>query len=428
MPIDHNFDTIQNFHQVNQVLSQYVRKNPKSGSYTLDRMIKLMDFLGNPQEKLKIIHIAGTSGKTSTAYYVSALLQTAGYNIGLTVSPHVDQVNERAQINLRPLDESTYCRELTEFLQIIQASGITPSYYELLVAFAFWLFERRQVDYAVIEVGLGGRLDGTNVVNRPDKIAVITDIGFDHTHILGNTLAKIASEKAGIIQPGNTVFTHDQAPEIISVIKQAAIKQKAEVKTIEHNENEIDEKFLKDLPLFQRHNFQLAKAVAGYILDSEKKLLEADYLTYAAQIRIPARMEIITFNQKKVIFDAAHNEQKLQALAEAVKYKFPDQKIGLLVSFSGQDTEKLKNRFQILNSLNSEIIITRYTKFQDEIKPPKKLQLLEKLSQQAGFSKVNINTNPLDAFQQLLNLEEQVLLVTGSFFLINEIHPLLEVA
>ncbi len=170
---------------------------------TLDRIVPLMKLLGDPQDKLKIIHLAGTSGKTSTAYYMSALLQATGKKVGLTVSPHIDTIAERVQIDGLPLPETEFCRELGIFLDIVEFAEAPPSYFELLYAFALWVFERQQVDYAVVETGMGGLYDATNVASRPDKVCVITDIGFDHTHILGKTLPEIAAQKVGIVHDHN---------------------------------------------------------------------------------------------------------------------------------------------------------------------------------------------------------------------------------
>lgn len=147
---------IKNFNQVQIELEKFIEVTQTGAKqyYDLSRIFPLMNFLDNPQNKLKIIHIAGTSGKTSTSYYVASLLHNAGYNVGLTVSPHVDTINERTQINMIPLPEKEYCSYLNEFLDIVDESDIKVSYFEVLVAFAYWVFAKQKVDYAVIEVGL----------------------------------------------------------------------------------------------------------------------------------------------------------------------------------------------------------------------------------------------------------------------------------
>ncbi len=130
------------------------------------------------------------------------------------------------------MQETEYCREFTVFLGLIERAAIHPSYFELLVAFAYWEFARQKVDYAVVEVGLGGLLDGTNVVHRLDKVCVITDIGLDHMAILGNTLAAIAHQKAGIILPHNVVCMHRQPEEVISVVRQVVAEKQAELRLV----------------------------------------------------------------------------------------------------------------------------------------------------------------------------------------------------
>ena len=120
---------MKTFAAANEVLRRYWPDKLSRRAYTLDQMVQLMDYLGNPQDKLKVIHVAGTSGKTSTAYYAAALLKAAGKKAGLTVSPHVDEINERVQIDLTPLSEATFCRQLNMFLELVQKSGLTPTYF-----------------------------------------------------------------------------------------------------------------------------------------------------------------------------------------------------------------------------------------------------------------------------------------------------------
>src|SRR5574344_2950696 len=175
------------------------------GDMQLDRMKLLMEYLGNPQDDLKVIHVAGTSGKTSTTYYIRALLQASSLKTGLTISPHIATIRERIQINGELVEEDSFVDYFNEFYDGVQGFDPKPTFFELVTAFAYWVFKKEKVDYAIIETGLGGRLDATNVVERTDKVSIITPIGFDHTDILGNTLKSIAGEKAEIIQPGSKV-------------------------------------------------------------------------------------------------------------------------------------------------------------------------------------------------------------------------------
>jgi len=211
------------------VLEAYWPSRTTLHRMSLDYIRSLLDYLGNPQERLRIIHIAGTSGKTSTAYYAAALLTAAGKKAGLTVSPHVDLLNERVQINMTPLPEALFVREMNEFMACVEQGGFTPTYFELLYAFAFWEFARQQVEYAVIETGVGGLLDNTNVVTRSDKVCVLTDIGFDHTSLLGTTLPEIARQKAGIIQLHNAVFCWRQSAEVLAVFRAVTRQKQADL-------------------------------------------------------------------------------------------------------------------------------------------------------------------------------------------------------
>ena len=197
----------------------------------LQRTQALMDALGNPQDAIPVIHLAGTSGKGSTASILAALLQAHGLRVGLGLSPHVRHLLERIQIDGAPVHEADFCRVLGDMVPTItamqQSEWGAPSFFEILIALSYKLFAEagdagngagKGVDVVVMETGLGGRHDATNTVTRQDKIALLTDIGYDHVDILGTTLSKIAAQKAGIIQPHNRVLTYLQPTEAQEVI------------------------------------------------------------------------------------------------------------------------------------------------------------------------------------------------------------------
>ena len=412
---------ITSFDEAHVALRHYYGKHA-AGPYTLDRMREMMNYLGNPQDKLKIIHVAGTSGKTSTAYYAAALLQAAGFKVGLTVSPHVDEVNERLQINLTPLPEKEFCEALGEFIDRVAASGILPSYFELMVAFAYSEFVRQQVDYAVVEVGLGGLLDGTNVVSRPDKICVITDIGLDHTEILGNSLAEIATQKAGITQPDNEVFVYEQDKEVMDAITKAASKQQATLHVLQP-ESRAE---LSDLPGFQQRNFGLAKAAVQFVLAREgHPALQAQQLNTAAATHIPARMEILHYAGKTIIIDGAHNAQKLQTLLNAVSEKYPGQDTAALVGFAEGDTFRLERALDVLLKQVSALIVTSFYSEKDYPKHSVDPAQVIKYCADHGYKNIQSITEPAGAFTTLLDCPQQILLITGSFYLLNHVRPLL---
>lgn len=416
---------IRNFAEAHQALHEFYGSTGIERHYKLDRMRALMAHLGNPQETLRIVHVAGTSGKTSTSYYTAALLKASGATVGLTVSPHVDEVNERLQIDLIPLPEADFCRALDTYIQLVHQSDIRPSYFELMVAFAFWEFARRKVDYAVVEVGLGGLLDGTNVVERPDKVCIITDIGFDHMNILGNTIPEIATQKAGIIQPGNHAFVYDQGPEVTTVMQDMTKHQKAYLHLVAPGRISIPT--FAELPLFQQRNSYLAMQAVNYVLARDRSLtLSDDQIKKAIATRIPARMEIFHIGDKVLIVDGSHNAQKVGALLESVHQRFPNQEIAALVSFADGQDVRWQGAVDILEKTVDSIIVTAFTAEQDvpkvAVRPER---VIEYLSGQ-HFTNVSIEPQPNIGLQKLLHQPQKILLVAGSFYLLNHIRPLLK--
>jgi dihydrofolate synthase/folylpolyglutamate synthase len=417
--------SITNFAQAQAALDQFVAQKPQPAGYTLDNIKAFMAYLGDPQNKLKIIHIAGTSGKTSTAYYAAALLTAAGYSTGLTVSPHIDQISERAQINLQALPEAEYCHELSEFLDLVDNAKIELSYFEVLVAFAYWLFDRRGVEYAVVEVGLGGLLDGTNVINRSDKLCVITDIGLDHTAILGGTLAKIAYQKAGIIGTNNAVFINDQPDEVVSVIKASCQKQRATLHVLSPEKTSEDVDMLSKLPLFQKRNMGLALAAVNYVVKRDHNvIMTSSQIKKAAEVYIPGRMEIVHSKGKTLVLDGSHNEQKIQALVESMASQFSDEDIEILVSFGTNKDPSVVESLQLLRRLGSRIIITKFDSRQDEVRTPIEPALLAEHARKVGFSSIQVEPDYHKALDLLIKGTSQIGLVTGSFYLLHHVREI----
>jgi dihydrofolate synthase/folylpolyglutamate synthase len=416
-------EPIQNFADVHRILKNFIPKPHTKGAYTLERMQTLMSYLGEPQDSYQVIHVAGTSGKTSTSYYIAALLGQAGQKVGLTVSPHIDEVNERIQIGLKPLSEKRYCKEFSIFLNLVERSGINPTYFEILTAFAYWEFKRQKCQYAVVEVGLGGLLDATNVITRKDKINVITDIGLDHQEVLGKTTRLIASQKAGIIRPYNTVVCYEQSEEIIEVIRETTSQQQAVLHEIwPLRSSELP----KGLTLFQRKNWYLAYSVFEVIAKLQSlPALNDTQLEKSTRTYIPARMEINVINKKTVIIDGSHNQQKLQTLVKSIRHKYPSQKFDILVSFVSTKQSKISECIKELLPIVGSLIITSFTTENHEktsLDPLKVVGVCEDL----GFSAWEVIDDPEQAFKRLIKTKGDTKLVTGSFYLLNHIRPLLK--
>ncbi|WP_345953198.1 folylpolyglutamate synthase/dihydrofolate synthase family protein [Mucilaginibacter sp. PAMB04168] len=206
-------------------LPMFTRVGTSAFKKDLTNTIALCDRLGNPQHQFKSVHVAGTNGKGSTSHILAAVLQTAGYKTGLYTSPHLKDFRERIRINGQMISED----EVVDFVAKHRTDfeEIEPSFFEMTVALAFDAFARHEVDIAVIEVGLGGRLDSTNIITP--LLSIITNIGWDHMNMLGNTLPEIAAEKAGIIKPGIPVIIGEHQPEVAQVFIEKAQKAGAEL-------------------------------------------------------------------------------------------------------------------------------------------------------------------------------------------------------
>lgn len=413
--------TIKTFAEAQEALRPFY-DNTRT-PYTLEVPCKLLKYLGDPQERLRVIHVAGTSGKTSTAYYSAALLKESGKRVGLSVSPHVETLNERLQIDGQPVPEAEYCQVLSEFMELINQSGIKPSYFELLVAMAFWEFARRGVDYAVIEVGLGGLLDGTNVVERADKVCVITDIGLDHTEILGDTIEAIATQKAGIIKPGNTVFMCKQDEAALEVVRQTAAKQGAELYIIPRG-SAIPFDYL---PPFQQRNIGLAASAVNFILERDEQTSLTDAAIEAAsQLVVPARLQSMHVQGKTLLIDGSHNRQKMQALLQGVATLYPGQAPAVLVSFMAGNAERWQGGLEELSGVASHLIFTTFHGEQDLPKSSITADEFVRYCDAHGITEYTVESDPAKAYGLLLARSEPLLLVTGSFYLLNHIRPLIK--
>lgn len=416
---------ITNFPEAHEALRDFYGAST-SGPYDLGRIKHLLELLDNPQDSLKVVHIAGTSGKTSTAYYTAALLAQSGAKVGLTVSPHVDEINERVQIGLKPMPEVDFCQALGLFIEKVHAFDVHPSYFELMVAFAYYEFARQGVDYAVIETGLGGLLDGTNVVSRPDKVCVLTDIGYDHTEVLGNTLPEIAYQKAGIIQRQNHVFMYEQATEIMNVFIEVCTSNQA---TLHEQDPRLHYSISAKLPLFQQRNFGLALKAVAFVLERDGlPRLTFRQMQNATEIYIPARMETIKCGDKIVIVDGSHNGQKIEALMRSIVERYPGKKSAAVAAFvQGEDIRWQQGVSALLPHIEN-LTLTSFTAEQDVPKVSTDPNRIAAYCKEQGFEHISVELESQKAWKKLLESPEDILLVVGSFYLLNHIRPLLREA
>ncbi len=413
--------TLHTFSDIEAVLARYIplAKEMTGKDITLERMRPLMAVLGNPEKKLNVIHIAGTSGKTSTTYYIAALLTATGKKVGMTVSPHVDIIGERIQINMQPLGAEEFSAALEEFLGIIDQAHAIPTYFELLIALVYWYFAKIGVDYAVIETGLGGLQDSTNVADEPSKICVITDIGYDHMHVLGNTISEIATQKAGIIHEQNTVYMYQQAAEVMTPVLHRCMDKRAQLYTVNDSfANEPED--LSELAVFQQRNWHLAHVVFNAIKTRDGlQELSLEMIGQSLHIQVPGRMEQRQIFGKTIIMDGAHNGQKMKAFVDSFKKRWPGKKAAVLLSLkSSKDyTEVLP----LLKDIASTVIVTTFFGIQDRLVESIDPDELAISAMAYGIEHVVAKHDQEAAYKMLLEQDHEVLIITGSFYLIGQL-------
>jgi len=395
-----------------------VKDLPGEGA-VLERTARLMTTIGNPQDSLRVIHIAGTSGKTSTTYYISSLLLQAGCSVGQLVSPHVDTVTERVQLNGQQLTNKEFLELLEMFLNIIEKSGVTASYFEVLYGFGFWVFKQKGVDYAVIETGIGGKYDATNIADREDKLCVITDIGYDHMEVLGTDIKQIAAQKAGIIHKFNPVVVASQSSEILTVIKDRAKRCSSSLVVVK-DKGLNSKKFPPDMPFFQRHNWLLSKAAYDYLYNRDHlNKLHPSQLAFSQKTYIPGRMEIVTIKDKTVIMDGAHNTQKLEALFQSIIQLYPGKMACVIISLKWN--KSLRGLGEILKPIADQVIVTKFKTTKDLPTNAADPDVLIKIFINEGIKSVVYEADPDNALKKALSSKNDLVIITGSFYLLSQI-------
>ncbi len=332
----------------------------------LDNIKHFLSFIGNPQLKLKAIHIAGSNGKGRTAAFISSILMEAGYKVGLYTSPHFVRFNERITINGKQIDDKSVAEFITIHWDYIIEHQLT--FFEVTTAIAFEYFYNNEVDYAIIETGLGGRLDATNVLNP--LAVVITSISLEHTNVLGNKISGIAKEKAAIIKKGSRVFTAILPKEADAVIEQKCKKENCELFRLDEYINEKDdllELYTEEIELdewnvplkgrFQIYNAALATLVTIKSLLCEDKVKIFNGISnVVTNTKIEGRYEFI-HKKPYVILDSAHNITGIEQFLSEFK-KDSDNYGTKIVLFGAMRDKAIGEMLIELNKYFDEIYLT----------------------------------------------------------------------
>ena len=333
----------------------------------------LMDYLNNPQKNIKCIHVAGTNGKGSTSHLLASILQEAGYKVGLYTSPHLKDFRERIKINGTDISEDFVCNFIEKHKPFFEKNEL--SFFEMTVGLAFDYFNKEQVDIAIIEVGMGGRLDATNVITP--LISVITNIGFDHTAFLGNTIESIAIEKAGIIKPNIPVVIGEYVAESKKVFIAKALENSSDIYFASENIKEIYQSTL--LGDYQKHNIKTVLQTIE-VLNSQNEFvvsnenIKSGLLNVIKNTGLQGRWQQI-HTSPKVVCDTAHNKHGLEIVLNQVQNEKYDTLHIVLGVLTDKDLNDILSLFpknakyyfckpNILRGLDANILKQKATDFQ----------------------------------------------------------------
>ena len=400
----------------------------------LDRMRSLLEHLGNPQESFQSLHVGGSAGKGSTATMCAAILHAAGYKVGLHTKPHLHSVTERARIDGQPIAQQRFADIFERLLPLIDAmrgeQWGPPSYFELMVALSFLYFAEESVDIAVIEVGIGGTLDGTNVITP--LVTVITNVGTDHKDVLGDTVEEIAKDKAGIIKDGVPVVTAATQDSVLQIIAGAALARNATLSIVAHAaavESSLRElRYAQEvvarterqlyaftLPLigeFQVDNAATALVALDAIADAFPVL--PHHVTRAfADLSLPGRTEYYP-SHPSVLFDVAHNVEKAQALGAALQRHFPGRRMVFVVAIAHE-----KDFAGVVGAWRDLPAHYIFTTFEVSHRRARHAQTLVNVARQAGMASRAVD-DPIEAFNLARRMAAagDLVVVTGSTFLV----------
>lgn len=362
----------------------YIEEIPKfTKKHTLEHTKTFLKRLGNPAADRKIVHVAGTNGKGSVCAYLQAILMAEGKRTGFFTSPHLVSVNERIRVDNIQIDNETFLKVFRKVLKIVRQmveDGIEhPSYFEFLFGMGMTAFAETDVEYIILETGLGGRLDATNAIDNP-ALAIITSISLDHTAILGDTIEKIAGEKAGIIKPGVPVFFDGSSKKAAEVIKAKASELGVSCREVTKNAYEIQEVHRKyiafsrrsaydkdvifQVPMcgcYQAMNAELALEASEYLLAGEEIHMDR-WKEALAELHWEGRMERVGAH---ITVDGAHNPGAMEAFVESVKALDESERREMVLLFSSVSDKKYDQMIEYLCE-NLDVKAYVVTQIEDE--------------------------------------------------------------
>lgn len=419
---------------------KYITEVGNFGSnYGLERTHKLLEYLGNPEKDLKLIHIAGTNGKGSTTSMITEILMGAGYKVGMYTSPFIEEFEERIQINRRNISKETLANLIDEVKvavdRVIEEGYNHPTEFEIITVLMLLYFKKEKIDFGVIEVGLGGRLDSTNVIIP--ILQVITSISFDHTNLLGNTLEEIAGEKAGIIKKNIPTVIYPQEEDALKVIKNKCAAMESDLYTADKdnmkfvkvvNEDKpyqllkYKEEFNIFLPLLGEHqilNLSVAMKVIE-VLNNRKivNITTESIIKSIKNVTWKGRLEVLS-NNPYVVIDGAHNIQGIKTLSRNIKKYFKYENLHLILGIlADKDVEEM---IKIITPIAKQVYAVTPNSIRAELADDLKNEIV----------KYNANCRAFDEYEEayleaLKNAKENdIILASGSLYMIGDMRKII---
>lgn len=426
------FSVVMTYDNAIKKINSFLRFGVKPG---LERISKLLKMMGNPQDKLKFVHVAGTNGKGSTCTFVSSILKNSGYNVGLFTSPFVTEFRERIQMNGKMIPKEDLVRILDyiePMAESMSEDGEEITEFELITAIAFQWFLDMRCDVVVLEVGLGGRFDATNVIGVP-LVSIIASISLDHTAILGETLSKIAYEKCGIIKNnGTTVVFPEQHGEAMNVIERISKERKNtlvipnpdEIQEIVSNISETDLLYKGEVITshligeHQKLNLLTALSAIDVLNHKEFNIPFAAIQMGTEQAKIPARLELLS-KTPVVLLDGAHNPDGARVLSNAIKKYLSGKKVvAIMGMLRDKDSElALKQLAPHFDSILTVSVSNARTLTEDELAKEAKAYCDNVIAVKEKFCAV-------DKAMSMVS-ENDAVVVCGSLYLAGELRPVI---
>ncbi len=382
---------------------------------------KLMAALGHPEHGMSVIHIAGTNGKGSTAAFTSEILKAAGFSVGRFTSPHLITFRERIAFNGEMISEEDVVRLGTIVLET--SLELEPTMFDLCLAIAILYFKEKQVDYVVLETGLGGAKDSTTGLDVVPKVSAITNIGLDHTAILGNTIEEIAVEKAGIIKTGTTLLLGVMDERAEKVIRKIAEEKKVSTKGVNDLLDMISTMEIGLNGGFQRDNAALAVGIVeaifnqdcGYLADNFEKFVRCGLMFTSW----PGRMEIVSDNPLTYV-DGAHNPQGVEALFNALKELYPNQKFVFVMGVMA-DKDYTDMILTMLSIADCFVTVTV-----DDQRALPAASLADKIASLGGVAESATSVaEAMERGGELAISRDEILVAFGSLYFVGEVKGLL---